>query len=60
MATPRAKFKQVDVTRALKGAIAAGYHDAQVKLAPDGCIFVSVGKAASQVENKNPWDEVIE
>jgi hypothetical protein len=38
--TRRAPFKQIDVTRALKGAVAGGFHPNQVEINPDGVIVL--------------------
>ncbi len=55
MANPRSTFKQVDVTRAAKGVIAAGLPVGRVEIDRNGKIVVLVGEAAAQVE-KNDWD----
>lgn len=55
MANPRAAFKQVDVTRAAKGVLAAGLPVGRVEIDRDGKIIVLVGDAALQPE-KNDWD----
>ncbi|KIN72554.1 hypothetical protein [Sulfitobacter guttiformis] len=54
MSNPRATFKQVDVTRAAKGALAAGLPVERVEICRDGkiIIFVQQGVATSQ----NDWD----
>jgi hypothetical protein len=59
MANGRAKFRQVDVTRALKGAAAAGYDDARVEITPEGCVVVIVGKAAAAPAHRNSFDELL-
>lgn len=38
--TDRARFRQADVTRALKGAIAAGFTDPRIIIQPDGTIEI--------------------
>ncbi|WP_277970460.1 hypothetical protein [Sphingomonas echinoides] len=42
-----AAFKQADVTRALRGAVAAGLKPSGYRVAPDGTIYVEFGKDAS-------------
>lgn len=39
-------FKQIDVTRAIKGAIAAGFDPGEFRIAPDGTIQVLRADAA--------------
>lgn len=55
MTTP-ARFRQSDVTRALKACEAAGLSDAKVVLEPDGKITIMTGRFANDDE-PNPWDE---
>lgn len=45
--TERARFKQIDVTRAVRGAIEAGMTVELVEIAPDGKISVQGGVGAS-------------
>jgi hypothetical protein len=58
-------FRQQDVTRALRAAVAAGLQVAGFKIDPQGKIEVVVGRPAAQDSatisdnNKNPWDEVL-
>lgn len=42
------KFRQADVTRALKGAQAAGEDVAKVEINPDGRIVVTLGKSEAR------------
>ncbi len=46
--TSPAPFKQVDVTRALKGAVAAGVEVGRVEIEPDGKIVVWIKDDAVQ------------
>ncbi|SNR63160.1 hypothetical protein [Paracoccus sediminis] len=55
MSHPRATFKQVDVTRAAKGVVAAGLRVGRVEIDREGKIVVLVGDASTQAE-KNDWD----
>ena len=48
-------FKQIDVTRAAKGALAAGLPVGRVEIDPDGKIVVVIGSSQEQAE-KNDWD----
>jgi hypothetical protein len=56
-------FKQTDLTRALKGARAAGMEVARIEIEKDGRIVVVPGKTTGQPEaddstmsQSNPWD----
>lgn len=56
MSNTRAPFKQIDVTRAVKGAVAAGLAVGGFKIDPrTGEIFVFASGAVG-IEH-NPWDE---
>ena len=58
MANTRATFKQVDVTRAVKGAVAAGLAVARIEVDQrTGKIVIFSDGAVSS--STNPWDEVI-
>lgn len=53
-----ASFKQADVTRAFKGAQAAGLRDVIVRIAPNGSIeIVPVKPGPSRASNS--WDDVL-
>lgn len=54
MSNPRVQFKQVDVTRAAKGAIAAGLPVQRVEIDCDGKIVVVVQSGSSA--ETNDWD----
>ena len=55
MANRRTAFKQADLTRALKGVLAAGLAVAGVKIDREGNIDVKLG-SAEQVKPANDWD----
>jgi len=63
MARERARFKAADLTRALKGARAAGFEPKQVQIGPDGTISLctespdQMAPPPATVEESNPWDE---
>lgn len=58
MASERAKFKQIDVTRALKGARAAGYDDVRIDIV-DGRFTLIAGKAATVPSERNSFDVLL-
>ena len=55
MANPRANFKQVDVTRAIKGVEKGGHQIASVEIDRDGKIVVRIG-SPEQAKLPNTWD----
>lgn len=56
MGKKRVAFLQGDVTRALKGAKAAGFEAASVEIAPDGRILVLSRHAAkSELDDADRW-----
>lgn len=63
MARQPARFKTSDITRAFKGALAAGVECPRVEVDPNGRIVVLGDRptAAAAVEPgaPNPWDEAV-
>lgn len=53
------KFKQSQVTKAVKGVQAAGCEVERVKIDAQGCITVEMSRGATQSgeSEKNEWDE---
>ncbi len=56
MANTAATFKQVEVTRACKGVVAAGLTVAKVVAGPDGSVTVYT-VADQRDDGPNPFDE---
>jgi hypothetical protein len=52
-----ARFRQVDVTRAMKGAVAAGFKVGRVEIDRNGKIVI-LSESAPDPEAANEWDEV--
>lgn len=56
-------FKQADLTRALKGAKAAGVEVCRVKIGKDGTIEIDVGDTAKQASSEaaaaDEWDAAL-
>lgn len=63
MARQPARFKTSDITRAFKGALAAGVECPRVEVDPNGRIVVLVDRPTaptpSESEVVNPWDEAV-
>lgn len=58
MSTRRATFKQADLTRALRGAVAAGLKPSGYRIDPAGSIVVMFADGTTpKAANCNPWDE---
>jgi hypothetical protein len=58
----RAAFRQCDVTRALRGAIKAGFGPGwRVRIEPNGTILIEMGEPVAQheTEEANEWDDLI-
>ncbi|HKD25937.1 MAG TPA: hypothetical protein VKC66_08445 [Xanthobacteraceae bacterium] len=64
MARAPSKFRQGDITRAVKGAIAAGVEVREILVDTDGKIRVIARKpddpARGHLEEANEWDSVYE
>lgn len=60
--TAPAKFNQADVTRAMKGALKAGYNRVQVTIDLQGRMVVDacVESVAAQPVRRNPLDRLLE
>jgi len=57
MAKRTSHVRQADVTRAVKGALAAGLSVGGVEVAPDGTIRVLSGGETTEPANLSPFDE---
>jgi hypothetical protein len=58
--TARARFTQADVTRLVKGAIAAGMAVGSVRITPSGEIVVSAQGTAQDLDHReNPLDRLL-
>jgi tRNA(Arg) A34 adenosine deaminase TadA len=55
--TAPARFRQADLTRALKAAKAAGIDVGQVVLEPSGKIVIMPAGRTEGESEPNPWDE---
>ena len=58
--TKAANFKQSDVTRALRGAAAAGVVVSHLEIDASGRIVVHVGRVPLAADASNEWDEELE
>ncbi|MGR6327704.1 hypothetical protein ACU5AX_01425 [Sphingomonas sp. XXL09] len=54
----RARFRQEDVTRALKGAVAAGMRVGRIEIEPNGRIVI-LSETAAPTADRNSWDDVL-
>lgn len=52
-----ARFRQAEVTRALKGAKAAGFSSVRVEIMPDGRLTITPTKGGAP--GPSDWDEVL-
>lgn len=53
----RSTFKQADLTRALRAALAAGMKPSGYRIDPTGGIVVMFGDGSPRSAGSNPWDE---
>lgn len=53
-----ARFKQIDIQRAVRGAIEAGMRVGQVIIEPGGNIVI-MAEGAAPPARSNPWDSVL-
>jgi len=58
MARAKLKFRQTDLTRALKAARAAGVEIARIEMDEHGRPVLVIGMPESQAAEPNEWDEV--
>jgi hypothetical protein len=56
----RCTFRQKDVTRALRGTVAAGVEVQRIEIDTDGKIIVVTGKPKEQIDegSGNEWDNI--
>jgi hypothetical protein len=60
MARGPSTFRQHDVTKAIKGAAAAGVNIVRIEIAKDGrIVIIAAAEAASPDEGVNEWDNAI-
>jgi hypothetical protein len=51
-------FKQSDMVRAIKAAVAAGVEIARVEVDKEGKIVIIAGKPGEQIGEGNEWDRL--
>jgi len=56
--THAARFKQVDLTRAVRGAQAAGMRIGRIEIDPNGKIVI-LSERTAPARGPNEWDEVL-
>lgn len=54
--TEQARFKQSDVTRAVKGVEAAGLEVKKIEIEPDGTITIFAGNSGGS-DNPTGWED---
>jgi hypothetical protein len=58
MARAPSIFRQSDITRAIRGALAAGVENVRVEIAKDGRLVVIITTIApAQTKSENEWDQ---
>lgn len=55
--TAPARFRQADVTRAIRAAQAAGVPSPKVEIEPSGKIVIYTESRPANDDGPNPWDE---
>jgi len=62
MTSPRrVTFKQIDVTRAIRGARAGGAENVRLEILPDGRMIIQTVPISIEGNGlANPWDEVLQ
>jgi hypothetical protein len=56
MSRAPAIFRQSDITRAIRGALAAGVENVRVEIAKDGQLVIIATIAPAQTKDENEWD----
>jgi hypothetical protein len=56
--TERARFRQADVTRALKGAVAAGFAAPRLIIHSDGTIELITGENSTELDADDEWADL--
>lgn len=59
--TDPARFKQSDLTRAIKAAHAAGFHVGRIEIDPHGRIVLHgvFASSAAMPQRENSWDDLL-
>ena len=57
--TKPARFTQGDITKVVRGAIAAGYRVKMITIEPDGRIIADLTSDSSHAVKANEWDVVL-
>ena len=53
------QFQQRDITRALRGAKAAGCDNVRIEIKPDGTMVIMTGTMAEAAPRRNSFDDVL-
>ena len=56
--TDRARFRQADVTRVLKGAVAAGFAEPRLIIHPDGAIELITDANTAELDADDEWADL--